>query len=287
MAQCLYPYMVERELYHSQTERYVPVPCGKCPQCLKRRTASWSFRLEVESLNWSKLFFLTLTYNNENVPISDNGFLTLKPQDVTNFFKRLRKRAGKLRYYMCGEYGTHTKRPHYHIILFARTSLFESDIEASWGYGNIYYGKVEPASIRYTVQYYDKGVWSKSHARDDREPEFSRMSQGIGKSFLTEAQVKRFLENPSISYIYNSDGHKIAIPRYYKKRLYDYYGNSSMIAQHPSLLIHRDELIEQKEIHNKEVKKIMDKIEVDDTITDQDRSQAIINYKNSKLKTRL
>lgn len=286
MAQCMFPYKVEKELYHNQKDRFVPVPCGKCPQCLKRRVASWSFRLEMESLLWNKQYFLTLTYNNENVPISTNGFLTLRPKDVTNFFKRLRKQAGKLRYYYCGEYGTSTKRPHYHIILFATSSLFESDIESNWTHGSVYYGKVEPASIRYTVQYYDKGVWQKQHVRDDREPEFSRMSQGIGKNFLTTKQVKNFLDNPQKSFIYDVEGRKIAIPRYYKKRMYDYFGSSTLIANHPSILLHRDEMLLAKEKHHEEVSKIMQEIEVDETVTDQDRHQAVINYAQSKRKTR-
>lgn len=286
MAQCMFPYKVEKELYYNQKDRFVPVPCGKCPQCLKRRVASWSFRLEMGSLLWNKQYFLTLTYDNENVPISANGFLTLFPKHLTDFFKRLRKNAGKLRYYLCGEYGTTTKRPHYHVILFANSSLFASDIEKQWIYGSVYYGKVEPASIRYTVQYYDKGVWQKSHVRDDREPEFSRMSQGIGKNFLTAKQVKNFLENPQKSFIYDVEGKKIAIPRYYKKRLYDYFGSSNLIANHPSILIHRDEMLIAKEKHHKEVSKIMQEIEIDDTVTDQDRFQAIKNYAQSKRKTR-
>lgn len=286
MAQCMFPYKVEREIYHNQKDRFVPVPCGKCPQCLKRRVASWSFRLEMESLLWNKQYFLTLTYDNEHVPITKNGFLTLEPRDLTLFFKKLRKRAGKIKYYLCGEYGTNTKRPHYHVILFATSSLFESDIESSWYQGKVYYGKVEPASIRYTVQYYDKGIWSKSHVRDDRYPEFSRMSQGIGRNFLTPAQVTRFLENPQKSFIYDVEGKKIAIPRYYKKRMYDYFGSSNIIANHPSILIHRDEMLLAKEKHHEEVSKIMQEIEIDETITDQDRFQAIKNYAQSKRKTR-
>lgn len=286
MAQCLYPYKVEKELYHNQADRYVPVPCGKCPACLKRRVASWSFRLEMESLLWTKQFFLTLTYDNEHIPISENGFLTLRPKDLTDWFKRLRKRSGKLRYYLCGEYGTNTKRPHYHVILFSTSSLFESDIESTWFHGSVYYGNVQPASIRYTVQYYDKGVWRKSHVRDDREPEFSRMSQGIGKNFLTAKQVKNFLDNPQKSFIYDMEGRKIAIPRYYKKRMYDYFGSAVTIANHPSILIHRDEMLLAKEKHHKEISKIMADIEIDESITDQDRNMAIINYAQSKRKTR-
>lgn len=295
MARCMFPYMVERKIYYNQGDRLVPVPCGKCPDCLKRRLASWSFRLEVESLNWEKQFFVTLTYDTDHVPISENTFMTLDKFALTNFFKRLRKEVGKLKYYACGEYGTRNKRPHYHIILFGNSNLTENDIISAWidpltksSFGDVYFGKVEPASIRYTVQYYDKGEWRKAHRRDDRLPEFSRMSQGIGASFLTASQIKHFLENPEKGYIYDKEGRKIAIPRYYKNRLYDYLSSDKVVANHPSILIHRDEMAIAKEKHNEAIAELMSEIEVpEETETlNSDRQMAIQNYKQSKRKTR-
>lgn len=295
MAQCMFPYHVEREIYHNQADKYVPVPCGKCPECLRRRTASWSFRLEMEALNWPKQFFVTLTYNTEQIPITPNTFLTLEPKHVTDFFKRLRKRAGKLKYYYCGEYGTQRKRPHYHLILFGNKNLHEDDITKSWynpdtqtPFGDVHFGKVEAASIKYTIQYYDKGEWQRAHQRDDRHPEYSRMSQGIGKSFLTPQMVKHFLNDPSKGYIYNNDGHKIAIPRYYKKRLFDYVGTDQLVANHPSILIHRDEMIQAKEKHHEAISKLMEQMpEIEQTEElNENRRMAIINYRKSKTKTR-
>lgn len=295
MAKCMFPYMVERKIYFNQEDKFVPVPCGKCPTCLKRRLASWSFRLEVESLNWSKQFFVTLTYDTEFVPISPNGFLTLDKTHPTKFFKRLRNLSGRMRYYLCGEYGTRRKRPHYHLILFGTDRLHEDDIVSCWTdpetkrpYGNVYFGKVEAGSIRYTVQYYDKGEWQPQHRRDDRVPEFSRMSKGIGSSFLTPKMVRYFLANPDTSYIYDKEGRKIAIPQYYKKRLYDYVMSRDLVSSHPSILIHRDEMQDAKEVHHEAIAEIMSKIEVpEETETlNEDRKAAIINYRNSKRKTR-
>lgn len=297
MAQCMYPYSVERQLYFNQEEKYIQVPCGRCPNCLKRRLASWSFRLEVEALRWKKQFFVTLTYSNDFVPISNNGFLTLDPRHLTNFFKRLRKRAGKICYYAVGEYGTNGNRPHYHLILFGNESLDFSDIVQSWrietdsGYkeiGNVYFGKVEAASIRYCVQYYDKGDWYKSHHRDDRIPEFSRMSKGIGLHWLTSYQVATFLENPDRGYVYDTEGKKIAIPRYYKKRMYDYYTSQAVVAEHPSILLHRDEMLVKKEIHKNAMYEMLQSIEQPEETEqlNEDRKAEILNYRQQKRKTR-
>lgn len=289
MARCMYPYMVERKLYHNQTDKYVPVPCGKCPNCLKRRLASWSFRLEMESLRWTVQHFITLTYDNDHVPITDNTFLSLKKKDVQDFFKRLRKRSGKLRYYVCGEYGTNTKRPHYHAIIFGNATLMETDIIRSWPHGDVYFGKVEAGSIRYTVQYLDKGAWTPAHSRDDREPEYSSMSQGIGSNWLTEAQVKSFLADPSKGYIYDREGRKIAIPSYYKKRMYDYFGTDRTVANHPSILVHRDDMLDAKETHHEAIAEIMqeqDPPEEDTEERNEARRMAIENYRRSKRKSR-
>lgn len=55
----------------------VPVPCGKCLNCKKKRVAQWSFRLMKELEVSNSAYFITLTYDTENVPITKNGFMTL------------------------------------------------------------------------------------------------------------------------------------------------------------------------------------------------------------------
>lgn len=289
MAKCMYPYAVERSVFHTQGDRYIPVPCGKCPECLKRRTASWTHRLEKESLLWEKTFFLTFTYSNDHLPLSGNNLPTLDPSHVTLWLKRVRKLSGaKLRYYYCGEYGTKFERPHYHMILFADHYVTEKMITDQWYYGQVHFGKVEGASIRYTVQYMDKGQWRPSHQRDDRVPEFSRMSNGIGSHFLSEKMVNHFLSNPGIGYIYDTEGKKISIPRYYKKRLYDQSMTDTLVANHPSVLVHRDDMYSAREVHHEKVKEYIDSQPIIEETQqrNEDRKAAILNYRKSKRKTR-
>lgn len=301
MAECMFPFFVEREVYYNQEERFVPVPCGKCPECLKRRTASWAFRLEKEAERWSSLHFITLTYNAVHIPLSKNGYMSLCKHDLQCFFKRLRKRS-KFRYYAVGEYGTKRKRPHYHLILFGDDTLTVQDIYDSWKspesrelIGDVYFGDVKSGSIRYTVQYYDKGDWKPKHVRDDREPEFSVMSKGLGSNFLTENMVNHLLSNPAKGYIYENEGRKIAIPRYYKKRIYSYEGSARVLGVvgefmlHPSFLVHRDQRKLDLKKHNEAIKDfIQGRGSVDGYSADlhQAKRQAIDNYRKSKRKTR-
>lgn len=299
MAQCFYPYYVERKFYHNQEDRHVPVPCGKCPNCLKRRVESWAFRLDQESKLHSKQFFITLTYNSDHVPLTPNTFLTLRKKDLQKFFKRLRKRTGaKLRYYAVGEYGTKHKRPHYHLILFSDNKCTELDILKSWidpvsrqAIGNVHFGSVEQGSIRYTIQYYDKGDWKRNHERDDREPEFSIMSKSLGQNYLTPKTVNYIIANPSRPYLTVPGGKKIAIPEYYKKRIFDYNSLQKVVEQHPSLAIHISEMQDEKKIRQTYIKKLIDeknKSNPDpaDRSYHEDRKAAIANYRASKRKTR-
>lgn len=94
----------------------VPVNCGKCQYCKKQRITGWSFRLEQEARVSNNVYFVTLTYNSENIPYckidteakirTKEGLLnkyseqdikenitkvpTLNKSDVQKFIKRLR-----------------------------------------------------------------------------------------------------------------------------------------------------------------------------------------------------
>lgn len=45
-------------------------PCGKCAECVRNRQDMIMARIHSESKNWSRLHFLTLTYRDENIPLS-------------------------------------------------------------------------------------------------------------------------------------------------------------------------------------------------------------------------
>ena len=56
--------------------------------------------------------FVTLTYDDDHVPKDKSGRLVLRPDDLKNFLKRVRKDVypGKIRYYAVGEYGRSEER---------------------------------------------------------------------------------------------------------------------------------------------------------------------------------
>lgn len=56
---------------------HINVPCGKCANCIKRRRMEWCFRMEQELAVSKCAFFVTLTYDNKNVPYDKYGNLIL------------------------------------------------------------------------------------------------------------------------------------------------------------------------------------------------------------------
>lgn len=200
-------------------------PCGRCPPCVKRRVSQWSFRLLQQSKISNSAIFLTLTYDTENVPISKNGYMTLCFKDVQKFLKRLRKSQikdgieDKVKYYLCGEYGGITLRPHYHLIIF---NAQIKHIEKTWQLGQTHYGNVEGASIGYTLKYMSKLSRIPMHKNDDRTPERALMSKGLGANYMTPKMInwhKADLKNRM--YVNAEENIKIGMPRYYKDKIYN------------------------------------------------------------------
>jgi hypothetical protein len=217
---CITPFYVKDKF----TSEYIPVPCSKCPPCKKRRTSGWSFRLVEEGKRSLSALFVTLTYNTETVPITKNGFMNLDKTDVQKFMKRLRKLSNqKLKYYLCGEYGTQRMRPHYHLIIF---NSDREQVERAWSLdnkplGQIYIGDVNEASIGYTLKYMTKKGKIPIHYNDDRQKEFSLMSKGLGANYLTQKMIKWHkmdIENRMYCNIIGNK--KIAMPRYFKDKIY-------------------------------------------------------------------
>lgn len=228
MAACDFPFYVKNPAFPARSQdRQVPVPCGSCPECLKRRVSGWSFRLRQQEKVSRSALFITLTYDTKTIPITENGFTSLAKSDFQKFIKRLRKARSRLlnaewpvKYYAVGEYGSKTQRPHYHAIIF---NVMEDDILSAWRNGECHVGSVTGASIAYTLKYMQKGRIVPAHARDDREKEFSLMSKGLGANYIDDAIRKYHTEDFRRVYLTVEGGMKVAMPRYYKDKIFTAY----------------------------------------------------------------
>lgn len=173
--------------------RGIPFPCGQCLFCRINRRRMWTARLMLESLMHKSSCFLTLTYDNEHLPNH------LIKRDVQLFLKRLRKYLStheghyKLRYYIAGEYGEKSHRPHYHAILYgippemANAQFFEhfwteeGNSDKRLGMCHVGYD-CSLHAIQYVAGYVTKKFVHIPKCGPVQEPEFALMSRkpGIG-----------------------------------------------------------------------------------------------------------
>ena len=217
---------------------HIKLPCGQCIGCRLERSRQWAIRCMHEAQMHQLSCFVTLTYNEELVPQD----YSLNHRHFQLFMKKLRKKypENKIRYYMCGEYGTLFSRPHYHACLFgidfrdkrpiselaSRAKLYSSDeLTRLWKHGYATLGAVTFQSAAYVARYVMKkitGDRASSHYTyidnngeiHSREPEYNRMSlrPGIGQPWYEKYSKDVY---PSDEVIAN--GHASRPPRYYDK----------------------------------------------------------------------
>lgn len=202
------------------------VPCGRCNECKARRISGWSFRLQKELLVSNSALFVTLTYDKP--PLTTKNFMNLEKVHLQNFFRYLRRDGQKVKYYACGEYGTATMRPHYHIILFNTTPEM---VEKHWSHGHVHFGTVTGASIGYCLKYMAKPSKIPLHHNDDRTKEFALMSKKLGANYLTPAMKAWHLADLKNRCYATINEIKISLPRYYKDKIYSLL-EKQIIARH-------------------------------------------------------
>ena len=87
-----------------------------------RKVDEWAFRVqkEIDRETTQSVHFVTLTYDNKNVPLTKNGFMTLSKDDVRKYLENLKKynkrhKYAPVKYFLVREYGSskHMGRPHY------------------------------------------------------------------------------------------------------------------------------------------------------------------------------
>lgn len=208
------------------------VPCGKCVVCKKKRAAQWAFRLSIEDRQHVQSHFITLTYNDTNLPRDDCGYPTLVKADLQKYFKRLRKSVGKgVKYFACGEYGTNTMRPHYHAIVYGAS---DDDIIDAWyldgkAIGHVHIGSTSKASAHYVANYLCKALTE--DLQPTQEKEFQVMSVGLGKAYLTPDMIKWHQDN-SANYVAAIGKVKQSLPRYYKDKIFTQEQRLQFAAEH-------------------------------------------------------
>lgn len=195
------------------------VPCGKCLACRIARVRDWSVRLLDESSCWEHSSFITLTYSDEYLPMTNCGKATLVKSDLQKFFKRLRKSLPyPIKYFACGEMGDHTNRPHYHSIVFGFDPKDIDLLKAAWPFGFVVCESVNIQRIKYVCGYVEKKMYYNPKDNFTKgygclQPPFQLMSRGLGLSFFED-----HLDQYSHSLRKTVNGVSYSFPRYYLKK---------------------------------------------------------------------
>lgn len=225
---------------------FIQVPCGKCVLCRDKKAREWSFRATCENVFSESIpLFLTLTYNNENLP--KHGVFK---EEVQLFLKRLRISLDRLhykhnlRYFACAEYGSKSKRPHYHMLIwnFPREGSFRNIwnvthfIEKCWSKITGYDGKkpvYSPIGYVYTlpcdkgaIGYVMKYMRKQPYVPKGMNPIFflsSRKDGGLGAKYAKQ-YIDFYRKNPqcldiSVCDPYSGMTTTISLPDYFR-RLY-------------------------------------------------------------------
>lgn len=240
--------------------------CGQCLPCRYNKRRIWSHRIMLESLCHTHNSFVTLTYNNESIPLVSSVATravhsSLEPTHLRDFLKRLRYELEPLsvRFFAVGEYGDSSGRAHYHLCLFGyqtclrlRTkrhfSTGEPDwfnccpqcrlIGRKWGMGNVDLGELNPATATYTAEYTTKKMTKATDPRlDGRHPEFSRQSlkPGIGADAMWEvaASMLRFNmeDREDVPFALGHGKRELPLGRYLMGKLREYTGKEKNAPQ--------------------------------------------------------
>ncbi len=206
--------------------------CGRCIGCRLEKAKDWAIRCSHEAQMWDENTFITLTYNDENLPEDKS----LNVHHFQKFLKRLRKTRkyeyaldenGKkyvtnpIRFLHCGEYGETCpkhdierceicgpiQRPHYHAILFnhefddqqpwklrngIQTYLSEN-LTNLWGKGNTEIGTVTFQSAAYVARYATKKITG-----DNAHAHYEKLNENTGEVYWVKPEYITMSRRPGL-----------------------------------------------------------------------------------------
>lgn len=239
--------------------QYETIPCRHCWACQLNYSAEWATRITKETEKSEHNWYITLTYDDEHLPkaediVDSDGVKydynpqweegTLYEEDMKRFIKTLRKHFERknhtaIKYFYCGEYGSETHRPHYHIILlncpldidklydchvdgkFFKAHWKHTDIEKWWGQGIVDVAEVEWSCAAYVARYCSKKLSyqrKEDYYEQGKIPEFIRMSNGIGMDWYEEHKDEIYKNDEMIMKTVKGNIGRVKPPKAYDKK---------------------------------------------------------------------
>lgn len=177
------------------------VPCGHCINCLIQKQSALEFLAKKELLEVYKrgqgASFVTLTYDDNHIPRTSDGLVTLRKHDLQCWFKNMRRQMEyynekiPFKYIACGEYGDSLGRSHYHIVFLGLTDVQVAKYTKKlWKYGLCDIGVLGQGGLRYVCKYLTKQkppkVVKEMREKLEVENPFLVHSFGLGKKWILD-----------------------------------------------------------------------------------------------------
>lgn len=262
---CLYSKLIKNPKYRANKKNggeippmadtrisYVPIACGNCIECRRKKAREWQVRLLEDIKTHKNGKFITLTFSNEWIKNLSEGYINsngqwskgiqegLKGYDaanaiatlgVRNFVERWRKKYKKsIRHWLITELGHEgTENIHMHGIIWTNENMDE--VERIWQHGMIWKGKkvgekegvdilqnyVNDTTVGYMTKYVNK--------IDNDHKEYKAIiltSPGIGREYINtlNAQKNKYSEGKTKETYRTRTGHEISIPTYWRNKIY-------------------------------------------------------------------
>lgn len=216
-------------------------PCGQCLNCRINDTRSWYVRsrFEIKKAERPFQYFLTLTYNEENLP--DDGLCD--KVEFKHFLNNLNTSFGlRMRYFGTSDYGSINNRCHYHAIILSTKKITQAQVERIWKRGFVYLKPLNNENLKYVLRY-----TIKKKPFDNKEKGYFRLiSKGWGNN------VKDFYTGQDY---FVFDGRKYGISPYLRQKLgldrepiKTYFNYASFLDSKETKLVPTfDEFVEQQQ----------------------------------------
>ncbi len=237
MYMCLYPKLIKNPKYKPNKKNgfcappvtdertlYVPIGCGTCIECCKKKMREWQSRLNEELREDNKCYFVTATFSEEELKKlceekgqqESNYIATIA---VRRWLERYRKKNKKsFKHWIITELGQEkerTERIHLHGIVWGDIE----EIKKHWKYGILDVGEYcNEKTINYIIKYITKV--------DKKHKGFKPIilnSKGIGISYIKKNKFikNKYQPNGETNESYRlKNGAKTSLPIYWRNYIY-------------------------------------------------------------------
>lgn len=218
----------------------IQVSCGKCIACRANKAYDWETRILAELDSCYSASFVTFTYDEDNLPLLDDGSPCFSKRDLQLFFKKLRKNVEDLydissppsiRYFLVSEYGDYFARPHYHAIIFnlpyVNDYLKQTELlNTTWNKGFVTASHVALPRIRYLLKYFTKEKAIYNDIPQKVPFILSSRNPALGLCYITDNINRKRVLSRNLEYEINIKGKSRKMPDYFKRKIFSRYSRN-------------------------------------------------------------